>query len=100
MTPAMRASRLHGCVSGSSSRIPAALNPSLASSQAALDSNGSIDYSTALALASTNIEKALGVKSLTRDADELVVFQSGDMFDFESKVIGIISARKTAVEFF
>ncbi|KAJ7863940.1 hypothetical protein B0H14DRAFT_2736905 [Mycena olivaceomarginata] len=67
---------------------------------AALDSNGSIDYSTALALASANIEKALGVKSHTRDADELVVFQSGDMFDFESKVIGIISARKTAVEFF
>ncbi|KAJ7861358.1 hypothetical protein B0H14DRAFT_2741976 [Mycena olivaceomarginata] len=66
---------------------------------AALDSNGSIDYSTALALASANIEKALGVKSHTRDADELVVFQSGDMFDFESKVIGIISARKTAVEF-
>ncbi|KAJ7225059.1 hypothetical protein B0H12DRAFT_1328757 [Mycena haematopus] len=69
---------------------------------AALDSNGSIDYATALALGSTNIDKALGLKfkSNTQDADELVVFQGGNMFDFESKVVGIVSARKTAVEFF
>ncbi|KAJ7150716.1 hypothetical protein C8R46DRAFT_1123967 [Mycena filopes] len=67
---------------------------------AALDSNGAIDYPTALALSSTNIEKALGVKAHSRDADELVVLQGGDMFDFESKVIGVVSARRGAVEFF
>ncbi|KAF8206096.1 hypothetical protein K438DRAFT_1817821 [Mycena galopus ATCC 62051] len=68
---------------------------------AALDSNGSIDYATALALGSTNIDKALGVHAKSdTDADELVVFRGGDMFDFESKVIGVVSARKTAVEFF
>jgi hypothetical protein len=69
-------------------------------SQASLDANGSIDYKTALALLSTNIEKALGVKSRARDTDELVVFQGGNMFNFESKVIAVISARKAAVEFF
>ncbi|KAJ6537943.1 hypothetical protein B0H19DRAFT_1181333 [Mycena capillaripes] len=68
---------------------------------AALDSNGSINYATALALASTNVEKALGLKSHARNVDdELVVFQGGDMFDFEGKVIGVVSARKAAVEFF
>ncbi|KAF7364300.1 Composite domain of metallo-dependent hydrolase [Mycena sanguinolenta] len=69
---------------------------------AALDANGSIDYPTALALGSTNIDRALGLKhkSHTQDDDELVVFRGGDMFDFESKVIGVVSARKTAVELF
>ncbi|KAJ7766170.1 hypothetical protein B0H16DRAFT_1523248 [Mycena metata] len=67
---------------------------------AALDSNGVIDYATALALSSTNIEKALGVNSHASDADELVVFHGGDMFDFESKVIGVVSTRRAAVEFF
>ncbi|KAF7341304.1 Composite domain of metallo-dependent hydrolase [Mycena venus] len=67
---------------------------------AALDANGSIDYATALAICSTNIEKALGVNTQAKDGDELVVFQGGDIFDFESKVIGVVSAKKTTVEFF
>ncbi|KAJ7028309.1 hypothetical protein C8F04DRAFT_1291263 [Mycena alexandri] len=67
---------------------------------AALDSNGAIDYATALALSSTNIEKALGINSHACDADELVVLKGGDMFDFESKVIGVVSTRRGAVEFF
>ncbi|KAJ7195756.1 hypothetical protein GGX14DRAFT_474307, partial [Mycena pura] len=68
---------------------------------AALDSNGTIDYATALALASTNIERALGVDSgAQEDVDDLVVLEGGGMFDFESKVVGVISARKAAVELF
>ncbi|KAJ7144300.1 hypothetical protein C8R44DRAFT_657766 [Mycena epipterygia] len=67
---------------------------------AALDSNGTIDYPTALALASTNIDKALGLKHNARDADELVVFRGGGLFDMESKVIGVVSPRKSIVEFF
>ncbi|KAJ7090098.1 hypothetical protein C8R44DRAFT_751081 [Mycena epipterygia] len=66
---------------------------------AALDSNGTIDYPTALALSSTNIEKALGIKRHARDVDELVVFRGGGPLDMESKVIGVVSARKSIVEF-
>ena len=67
-----------------------------------MDANGLIDYPTALALGSTNIDRALGLKlkSRTQDDDELVVFQGGDIFDLESKVIGVVSARKAAVELF
>ncbi|KAJ7195750.1 hypothetical protein GGX14DRAFT_674261 [Mycena pura] len=63
---------------------------------AALDSNGTIVYATALALASTNIiERALGVDPGTQeDVDDLVVLEGEGMFDFESKVIGVISARQ------
>ncbi|KAJ6538181.1 hypothetical protein DFH09DRAFT_1177759 [Mycena vulgaris] len=67
---------------------------------ASLDSNGTIDYPTAIALSSTNIEKALGLKHRARDADELVVFLGGGALDIESKVIAIVSGRKAVVEFF
>ncbi|KAJ6522178.1 hypothetical protein DFH09DRAFT_1191798 [Mycena vulgaris] len=50
---------------------------------ASLDSNGTIDYPTAIALSSTNIEKALGLKHRARDADELVVFLGGGALDIE-----------------
>ncbi|KAJ7144294.1 hypothetical protein C8R44DRAFT_916291 [Mycena epipterygia] len=77
-----------------------ARNARLEMAWAALDSNETIDYSTALALASTNIEQALGLKHDARDTDELVVFRGGGLFDMESKVIGVISTRKSIVEFF
>ncbi|KAF7312947.1 Composite domain of metallo-dependent hydrolase [Mycena kentingensis (nom. inval.)] len=65
---------------------------------AALDANDTIDYATALALVSTNIDKALGLR---RDAaQELVVLQGGGLFDLESKVIGIVSPRGGAVDLF
>ncbi|KAJ7061796.1 hypothetical protein C8F01DRAFT_1369248 [Mycena amicta] len=84
---------------------------------AALDSNGTIDYPTALALVSTNIDRALGLRSrrsatiFTQDASEdmddeddeqldLVVLQGGGLFAFESKVIGVVSARRGVVELF
>ncbi|KAJ7182422.1 hypothetical protein C8R43DRAFT_1100885 [Mycena crocata] len=66
---------------------------------AALDADGAIDYSTAMALASTNMDRALGL-DLGADAEELVAYQGGSMFDFESKVVGIMSERRAAVELF
>ncbi|KAG0708992.1 hypothetical protein DFH29DRAFT_821582 [Suillus ampliporus] len=54
-----------------------------------LTSNGAIDRTTALALCTTNLEKALGVQ---RDMpQDLVAFRGGDVFEFEAKVVGVIS---------
>jgi hypothetical protein len=53
-------------------------------------------------LASTNVEKALGVKShaIDADAEELVAYDGGGIFDMESKVVAVVSSRRAAVEFF
>ncbi|KAJ7078720.1 hypothetical protein B0H15DRAFT_1025782 [Mycena belliarum] len=67
---------------------------------AALDSNGAIDQATAMALSTSNIEKALGLDSADLMAEELVIYQGGGMFDFESKVIGVTSGCRAAVEIF
>ncbi|KAF8801695.1 amidohydrolase [Phlegmacium glaucopus] len=67
---------------------------------AALESNGTIDKFEAFALASYNLEQALG---LTRDIFEipdLVMYQGGGVFDFESKVIGVISVERRVVDLF
>lgn len=54
-----------------------------------LTSNGFIDRTTALALATTNLEKALGVQ---RDMpQDLVAYRGGDVFELEAKVVGVIS---------
>jgi imidazolonepropionase-like amidohydrolase len=54
-----------------------------------LESNGYIDRTTALALATTNLEKALGVpREMPQD---LVAYRGGDVFEFEAKVVGVIS---------
>ncbi|KIK33891.1 hypothetical protein CY34DRAFT_98856 [Suillus luteus UH-Slu-Lm8-n1] len=54
-----------------------------------LTSNGYIDRTTALALATTNLEKALGVpREMPQD---LVAYRGGDVFEFEAKVVGVIS---------
>jgi len=67
---------------------------------AALESNGTIHKSQAFALASSNLERALG---LTRDRFEmpdLVMYQGGGVFDFESKVVGVISAARRVIDLF
>ncbi|KAG2041106.1 hypothetical protein BDR03DRAFT_1089407 [Suillus americanus] len=54
-----------------------------------LTSNGTIDRTTALALATTNLEKALGVQ---RDMpQDLVAYRGGDVFEFEAKAVAVIS---------
>ncbi|KAG1742005.1 hypothetical protein EDB19DRAFT_1703499 [Suillus lakei] len=54
-----------------------------------LTSNGTIDRTTALALATTNLETALGVQR--EMPQDLVAYRGGDVFDFEAKVVGVIS---------
>ena len=52
-----------------------------------------------LALASTNLEKLLGLEIDTQLSD-LVATEQGDSLDFEGKVVGIISPRKGVVDLF
>ncbi|KAG1742007.1 hypothetical protein EDB19DRAFT_2038647 [Suillus lakei] len=54
-----------------------------------LTSNGFINRTMALALATTNLEKALGVQR--EMPQDLVAYRGGDVFDFEAKVVGVIS---------
>ncbi|KAJ7888524.1 hypothetical protein B0H13DRAFT_2252760 [Mycena leptocephala] len=67
---------------------------------AALDADGAIDYTTAMALATTNMDRALGLHSAPADQEELVILKSGGLFDFESKVLGVISGRRELVDLF
>ncbi|TDL21140.1 hypothetical protein BD410DRAFT_316586 [Rickenella mellea] len=76
----------------------AARNTRLDIAWASLESNGTMDISTAIALASTNLEKALGLESHL--SDDLVAFRGGGVVDLASKVIGIASARRGCVDIF
>ena len=64
-----------------------------------MESNGTIDQPQAFALVSSNLERALG---LTRrfEVPDLVMYQGGGVFDFESKVIGVVSSTRKVVELF
>ncbi|KAJ3507229.1 hypothetical protein NLJ89_g6423 [Agrocybe chaxingu] len=65
----------------------------------ALEANGTISKSEAIALASTNLHKALGYSPPQKTPD-LVLYRGGDLFGFESKVVGVASARRGGVEMF
>lgn len=69
--------------------------------QAALEAGGHISKVQALALASTNLEVLLGgdVEGAWRTPD-LVATQGGDLFSFESKVVGILSPKRGSVDLF
>ncbi|KAH8116643.1 composite domain of metallo-dependent hydrolase [Phellopilus nigrolimitatus] len=66
---------------------------------AALEAAGDITKIQALALASSNLEKLLGLE-VDADLADLVATEAGDMFDFESKVVGVISPRRSVVDLF
>jgi len=68
---------------------------------AALEAGGRISKVQALALASTNLEVLLGgdVEGAWRISD-LVAAQGGDLFSFESKIVGILSPRRGFVDLF
>ncbi|KII89857.1 hypothetical protein PLICRDRAFT_40029 [Plicaturopsis crispa FD-325 SS-3] len=67
---------------------------------AALESDGRVSKAQALALATTNLESALGLEWSDAAAEDLVVYEGGDVFDFESKVVGVVSARRGVVDLF
>ncbi|THH01236.1 hypothetical protein EW145_g6949 [Phellinidium pouzarii] len=66
---------------------------------AALEAAGDITKTQALALASSNLEKLLGLEVAAEQAD-LVATEAGDMFDLRSKIVGVISPRKNVVDLF
>ena len=68
-------------------------------SQAALEAPEDISRTQALALASSNLEKLLGLEVQAELAD-LVAMEAGDILDFESKSVGVISPRKGIVDLF
>ncbi|KAJ7485560.1 amidohydrolase-domain-containing protein [Mycena latifolia] len=63
----------------------------------ALESGGSISKEAALAMASSNIEELLGVRSA---GAEFAVTRGGDLFTFESKIVAMISSTRGVVDLF
>ena len=68
--------------------------------QAALESSGTMSTMQALALATTNLHKALGLVRRRFSIPDLVLYQAGGLLDLQSKVIGVISAERRVVEVF
>ena len=64
--------------------------------QAALEADGEISKTDALALASVNVERLLGIKSDSLQSD-LVATRGGDLLGF-SKVVSVISPRRGVVD--
>ncbi|KZS92638.1 carbohydrate esterase family 9 protein [Sistotremastrum niveocremeum HHB9708] len=66
---------------------------------AALESSGRITQTEALLMASTNLEKLLGVPDY-EVSNDLVATKGGTILDFSGKVVGVISSRRKMVELF
>ncbi|KAG9004460.1 hypothetical protein FRB94_002331 [Tulasnella sp. JGI-2019a] len=66
---------------------------------AALGSSGRVPKSQALALGSTNFEKIFDIPSSVVKGD-WVAYSGGDMFDLQSKAIGIASGRRHRTDLF
>ena len=62
--------------------------------KAALEANGALSKTEAIALASVNLEKLLGLKKRNTD---LVAVSHGSMFDFEGKVVAVLSSQRGVV---
>jgi len=69
---------------------------------ASIEAGGGLTQEQALALASTNIERLLGgnVDSAGISAHDLVATEGGDLLDISSKVVAVISPRRTRVDLF
>ncbi|KAF9061078.1 hypothetical protein BDP27DRAFT_1338711 [Rhodocollybia butyracea] len=68
-------------------------------SWAALEADGVITKAGALALASSNLQKLLGLKSGTVSS-ALVATTGGTLLDFESKVVAVLLSNKGVVDLF
>lgn len=67
--------------------------------QVAIGAGGRLSKADTIALASTNLEKLLGGGGASaQDAHDLVATKGGDLLDFESKVVAVISARRGTVD--
>ena len=67
--------------------------------QAQIDSRGLISIEDALDMATTNIEKLLGVTRKASESD-MVATKGGDLLSFEGKVVAVTSPRRGLVDIF
>lgn len=67
-------------------------------SQAAIEADGKISMKQAMALGSTNVEALLGGDVETDGRGDLVAVQGGTLLDMSSKVIAVISPRRSLVD--
>ncbi|KZP04918.1 hypothetical protein FIBSPDRAFT_1054380, partial [Athelia psychrophila] len=65
---------------------------------ASIESNGRIDQQKAYSLATTNLEKLLGIVNSPDDATDLVAYRGGSLFDLSSKVVAVLSPARGAVD--
>jgi len=65
-----------------------------------LESNTRISEQQAYALVTRDLERLLGVRGIDEESADLVAFDGGSIFDFSSKVVGVISTRRGSVELF
>ena len=65
--------------------------------QLAIDAGGDISRAKAMAIGSTNIEKLLGGKVEAAAVQDLVATEGGDLLDFGSKVVAVLSPRRGSV---
>ncbi|PCH43667.1 hypothetical protein WOLCODRAFT_153717 [Wolfiporia cocos MD-104 SS10] len=65
---------------------------------AALDVGGSITQEQAMALGSTNVQLLLGGEIDAEDVHDMVVTDGGNLLDFESKVVAVISPKRRTVD--
>ncbi|OJA11255.1 hypothetical protein AZE42_05686 [Rhizopogon vesiculosus] len=63
-----------------------------------LTSNGAINHTMALALTTINLERALGVQR--EMPQDLVAYRGGDVFEFEAKVVDVISETLRRTDLF
>lgn len=66
--------------------------------QASLESNGRLSEKQAYAMATTDLEKLLGVQEIDDDLVDLVAYEGGGLLDSSSKVSAIISPARGIVD--
>jgi hypothetical protein len=71
----------------------------ISNTQAVLESNGHINRQKAYALASTDLEKLLGIR-VNEEMADLVAYDGGSAFELSSKVVAVISPERAAVDLF
>ena len=65
-----------------------------------MNANGRISKQKTYELVTTNVEKLFGIEGWFGEDGDLVLYDGGSVFDLSSKVVGISSPRKGAVELF
>ena len=65
-----------------------------------MNANGRISRQKTYELVTTNVEKLFGIEGWFGEDGYLVLYDGGSVFDLSSKVVGISSPKKGAVELF